>query len=112
MKPLIALIALLTFSSFAEDVNFGWKNGINPNATTNWQSILYVSTQQNPSSSNFIASVSVQWPKTNATVLNLPSGTKTYAQVYHFDLEDISDPSNQVFYKTKMNPPQQAVKLP
>ncbi len=114
MKKLFAFIlTMFSLNSFAEDVSIGWKNGINPNATTNWQSIVYVSTTPNPSSTNFVYSASVQWPKTNATVINIPSGTKTYSVVYHYDLEDLSPPSTPiVYYKTKMNPPQQAAKLP
>ncbi len=105
-------ILLLSLSIFAEDVNIGWKNGINTNATPSWQSIVYASTTQNPGPSNFVSSVAVAWPTTNTTLVNLPSGTKLYFAVYHFDLEDLSPPSNQVFYKTKMNAPSNASKLP
>lgn len=110
MKTLLALLALLAVatSSIASDISLGWKNGVNPTATTNWHTIVLVGYSPGVNVSNYVASVTVNWPVTNAVVTGLPAGTKCYFAVVHTDLEDISDPSNEVFRKTKIDPPKQA----
>lgn len=107
MKKLFAALASLTLTAtaLAADVTLGWKNGDNPTATPSWHTIVLVGYSPGVNASNYVTSVTVSWPTTNAVVSGLPAGTKCYFAVVHTDLEDISDPSNEVMSKTKINPP-------
>ena len=107
MKKLFALIALATLAitSIAADIKLGWTNGDNPSATSSWQTIVYISTSPSVSPTNYVSTFTVSWPQNTATVTNLAAGTRYYFCVAHTDLEDISDPSNTVNSKTKINRP-------
>ncbi len=112
MKKLFALIALLSLTAAAEDIKLGWVNGDNPTATAQWQTIVYIGTSPGVGPTNYTSTVTVSWPATTATATNLPGGVRYYFTVAHTDLEDISDKSNEVNKKTKINPPKQLSVIP
>ncbi len=113
MKSTISLVVLLvSITAFSADISMRWTNGDNPTATSSWQTIVYISTSPTVSPTNYVSTFTVSWPQNTATVTNLAAGTRYYFCVSHTDLEDISDPSNTVNSKTKINPPKNNAVIP
>lgn len=111
MKKLIPLTALclLACSAFASPganstMTFGWTNGDNPTANTNWVTIV----SYGISPGVYTNSVTVPYSQTTVTISNLVSATRYYASAQHSDGMDTSVPSNEANAKTKINKPTSA----
>ncbi len=106
MRTITAFASLVfAISSLAADQPIAWVNGDNPTATPAWHTIVYIGTSPNVGPTNSVTTVTVNWPTTTVTVTGLQAGTKYYFSVAHTDMEDLSDLSNEVMKKTKINPP-------
>lgn len=105
MKTILSILFFLTLTATAADVLIGWKNGDNPTATTNWNTVIAVGVVANV----YTNQTFIPYGGTNYTITNLVSGQRYYFAVKHSDGTDESVYSNEVNAKTKPNPPKNAV---
>ncbi len=106
MKPLIALIALLTFSAYSADVVVVWVNdATNPSIT---QTVV----SYGGAPGVYTNSITVAAGVSTVTITNFPPGRRIYVAARHTDGVDFSIYSNEDNAKTKLNPPKNLAVTP
>ncbi len=107
MKPLIALIALLTFTVIGADFTVIWTNDpLNPVGT---QTVVSYGGQ----SGVYTNSVVVAYGITNVVISNFPPGKTVYASARAFDGTNIYSPyCNEDSAKVKLNGPKNLTVTP
>ncbi len=106
MKPLITLIALLSFSAFSADVTVAWVNDAS-NPVGNQTIVSYGGLP-----GVYTNAVTVAYGVTNVVITNLPPGKRIYVAARAYDGVDYSIYSNEDSAKTKLNAPKNLTVTP